>query len=236
MNQSLIDQLKKDPEALKQAALEAGLITDEEAKKVFAPIKVDSMATTEELTTQFNEKLAGMEKYFKKELKAAKASGQQAVQESSKEAELQKIRDFAKTHPEMKAGSDVTNLMEQLYANDQDLEKVYKQACKANDLTPIAITEVDGKEVRTDMTSGKEVDKDGKAVEKETKKPANTVVEKIDFNSLKSDEHNADSTDLDDGELKKQKSIEGKSVREIAADNWNQAIVDAGGVDPFAND
>jgi hypothetical protein len=169
-----------------------------------------------------------MEKYFQKELKTAKESGKKALEESSQEDEIKKIRDFAKTHPEMTPGSDVTKLMEQLYAKEQDLEKVYKQACKANDIVPIAITEVDGKEVRTDMTSGKEVDKDGKAVEAKD--------DKSSVNSLKSDEHKAASDDVDTGELKKDEELEGKSIRDVAAGNWNKVIADAGGTDPWADE
>lgn len=143
------------------------------------------------------------------------------MEASSQEKELQQIRDFSKSHPEMKAGSDVTKMMEQLYANEQDLDKAYKTACKAYDLAPIAITEADGKEVRTDMASGKVVDKDGKAVE--------TV------SSLKSDELGSNAVDLEDGDLKKDdENSEGKSIRELAGDNWNKAIADAGG-DPWAD-
>ena len=215
MNKELLAALKKDPEALKQAALEAGLITNERAKELFKPIKVDPMTSTEDLTEQFNQKLAGMQEYFESELKTAKESGVQAAQASSQEQELQKIRDFAKTHPEMKAGSDVTNIMEQLYAKDQDLEKAYKKACRAEGLAPIAITEVDGKEVRTDMSSGKVVDKDGKAVET--------------ISSLKSDEHKADTDGIDDGSLKKDdRNSEGKSIRDVAEANWNTVIADKG--------
>ncbi len=200
--------------------MEAGLVKDEEAEKLFSPLTIDDMTSTSDIAKQFNERLQGIQKWVTKVVDTKTTSVKTDLEATAKEDEFEKIRKFAETHPELKPGSDVAAMMEQLYAKNKDLETIYKKACLASDVKPIAIS--DGKNVN--LATGKAVKEDGTEEETKVKKDDDADL----ITSLRSDINNATSEDVDDGSLKKDKDIEGKSVREIAGENWNKALADAG--------
>ena len=178
------------------------------------PIDAGEYATVEEAVKQFNIKLAGLQKHIANSTAAVSEKIEKAAQEKEQQTIQQQVAKFAETHPEMKQGSDVVAMMEQLYAKgNTDLEDIYKKACIASDVKPIEVK--DGKSYN--MSSGNEISDDGKELEKKTT-----------TSSLRSDLFSAETEDLEDGDLKKDADIEGKSVREIAEGNWNEALADAG--------
>lgn len=186
---------------------------DEETEKLFAPLQIDDMASASDIAKEFNTRLAGIQKWVEKQVTSATKRVTDDFENKSKETEYEKIREFAKTHPELKPGSEVAAMMEQLYTKNKNLEEIYKKACIANDLKPIAINK--GKIVN--LSTGNEIDKDGTEVDK-----------KQNVSSLRSDMFKADTDDLDDGDLVPNKDVVGKSIREIADANWNKALADAG--------
>jgi len=221
MNQELLNQLKKDPETLKQAALEAGILTDKEAEKLFSPLDIDDLSSTSDIAKQFNERLSGIQKWVTQQIESKTTQVKKEVAETAQASETKKIVDFAKSHPELKKDSEVAAMMEQLYKTNTDLEDIYKKACVVNGLKPIAINK-EGKTVN--LSTGKIVDEKGNEVKSKAKEEDTS-----DFiSSLKSDELEADTDDVDTGELKKDKSVKNLSVRDIAETNWNKSLADAG--------
>ena len=215
MNQKLLDQLKADPETL--AAVMALKEQDSEAAALFSPLEVDEMSSASEVAKQFNARLAGIQKWVEKTVHNASSQVKEDIHKKSQESESKRIVEFAKTHPELVSGSDVAAIMEQLYANgNHDLENIYKKACISCDKKPVAIGE-DGK--KTNLATGNVIGEDGKEV---AKKKGETV------SSLRSDTLLADTEDVESGELQKTKDIEGKSIREIASENWTAALAEAG--------
>ena len=197
---------------------------DKEAEKLFAPIDTDELSSASDVAKEFNKRLEGIQKWVDQQIDKKTSAVKKETQDTIEAAETKKIVEFAKSHPELKTGSEVAAMMEQLYTTNTDLEDIYKKSCVACGLKPVAIDK-EGKTVN--LSTGNVVDKDGKEVEKKQKAKAKDG--DSDFiSSLKSDEHNADADDVDEGGLKKEKDTSNMSVREIAAANWNEALADAG--------
>lgn len=183
---------------------------DQEAAELFKPIEVGEMDTAADIAKKWNERLPKMQAYFTKQASASGKAVEEKFETKRQEDENLKIREFAKTHPEMKMGSEVVKLMEQLYVNGSPLEEAYKKACKANDLAPIAIAG----DKTINLITGKEVDETGKEKEVESK-----------ASSLRSDTLKAATDDVDDGELKK---AEPKTIRQAAEANLNAILAEHG--------
>ena len=199
--------------------MDAGILTDKEAEKLFAPLKVDDLSSAGDVAKEFNTRLEGIQKWVTQQIEEKAKAVKKDVQASSQEAESKKIANFAKSHPELKAGSEVAAMMEQLYITNQDLEDIYKKSCMACGLKPVALDK-DGKTI--DLSTGKPADA------KDTKDKGKAKEDSEFISSLKSDDLSADADDVDDGELTKSKNIDKMSVRDIADANWNKALSDAG--------
>jgi len=184
---------------------------DQEAAELFKPIEVGDMDTASDIAKKWNERLPKMQAYFTKQAAASGKAVEDKLEAQKLEDENLKIREFAKTHPEMKVGSEVVKLMEQLYVNGTPLEEAYKKSCKVNDVAPIAISG----DKTMNLDTGKEVDKDGKEKKEEETKPS----------SLRSDTLKADGDDVETGELKK---AEPKTVRQAAEANLNAILAEHG--------